>query len=170
MEEKTLVGLRWIVEILDANKIPYQIGGGLAAHLYGSPRAVNDIDISLSGKYFEQIIPLVSAYITEGPKHYVNEKWDCTTLSLNYEGQDIDMTDVDTLRMSNLNQTAWIQVRDIRLHEPVIMNVGGVSVRIMDPRDLLRYKNELGGEHQRVDITAIEKYSNVRGETSDRPK
>jgi hypothetical protein len=52
MNEKTLKALHFIVGILNKHKIQYRIGGGLAAHVYGSTRAVNDIDISLSGKFF----------------------------------------------------------------------------------------------------------------------
>ncbi len=158
MQEKTIKTLRWIVDILDRNKIPYKIGGGFAAHVYGSNRPVNDIDISLSGKYFSLIIPEVKEYITVGPKHYSNEKWDCDTLSLNYHGQDIDITDLDTLKMTNLDKTKWIQVKDIRLFDAITKNIEGIDVSIMDPRDLIAYKKELGGEHQLTDIEAVQKY------------
>lgn len=158
LDEKVISGLRWIVTILDKNKIPYKIGGGFAAKIYGSPREVNDIDISLSGKYFDVIVPEVSNYITAGPKHYLNEKWDCNTLSVNYNGQDIDMTDVDTLKMTDLTKTKWMNVKDYRLFDSIVTDINGVAVSIMDPRDLISYKKELGGEHQQIDIGAIQKY------------
>lgn len=158
LDKKVMQGLRWITEILDKNKIPYKIGGGFAAKVYGSPREINDIDISLSGTYFNRIIPEVSEYITAGPKHYLNEKWNCNTLSVNYYGQDIDMTDVDTLKMTNLEKTEWMNVKQKRLYDGIITDINGVSVSIMDPRDLISYKKELGGEHQLIDIKAIESY------------
>lgn len=159
MEEKTVNALHWIVGILAKNKIPYRIGGGFAAHVYGSPRLVNDIDISISGTYFPIIIPEVSDYITAGPKHYLNEKWDCDTLSLNYCGQEIDITDIDTLRMSGKEETEWFWAKDIYSKFPsVIMSVEGVDVSFMDPRDLIACKKQLGGDHQLVDIKAVEKY------------
>jgi len=158
LDNKTMEGLRWIVEILDKNKASYKIGGGFAAKIYGSPREINDIDISISGKYFSTIIPDVSSYITAGPKHYSNEKWDCDTLSLNYLGQDIDLTDVDTLKMSNLAKTEWMKVKEKRLFDGIITNINGIAVSIMDPRDLISYKKELGGEHQLIDIKAIQEY------------
>lgn len=160
LNEKVLNGLRWITEILDKNNIPYKIGGGFAAKIYGSPREVNDIDISLSGKYFYVIAPEVEEYITAGPKHYLNEKWDCNTLSIDYNGQDIDMTDVDTLKMTNLEKTEWIDVKDIRLFDSINFNINGIKASIMDPRDLIRYKKELGGDHQLIDIEYIQKYLN----------
>lgn len=159
MNEKTARGLKWIVGILNKNDIPYRIGGGLAAYVYGSRRPINDIDISVSGAYFSTIIPEVSDYIVAGPKHYLNEKWDCDTLSLDYHGQEIDLTDVDTLRMTNKDQTAWIQAKTLYdRYEPVILQVEGVNVSLFDPRGLIEYKKELGREHQAADIEAVEKY------------
>ncbi len=159
MDEKTLRGFKWIVEILNKNKIPYRIGGGFASHVYGSPRPINDIDISVSGKYFPIIVPEVFNYIIAGPQHYLNEKWDCDTLSLDYRGQKIDLTDVETLRMSNKEQTAWIQAKDLySQYDPVVMRVEGTDVSLFDPRGLVAYKKELSGEHQKIDIDAVQTY------------
>ncbi|MFA7285382.1 MAG: hypothetical protein WC011_00840 [Candidatus Paceibacterota bacterium] len=101
LEEKTINALKWIVGILNKHNIPYRIGGGFAAHVYGSSRPVNDLDFSLPGEYFPIIVSEAKDYITSGPKHYLNAKWDCDTLCLNYNNQDIDITDIDTLKMSN---------------------------------------------------------------------
>lgn len=159
MEEKALNALKWIVGTLSENNIPYCIGGGMATYLYGSGRPVNDIDISVSGKYFSTIVPLVSDYIIAGPKHYKNDKWDCTTLSLSYEGQDIDMTDADTLMMSKLDGTGWIKNKEIYQKYPnVIKEFSGINVSLMDPRVLFEYKQELGGEHQEFDRKFLKEY------------
>lgn len=159
MEQKTLDALRWIVGIFDKHNVTYRIGGGFAAHIYGAERPINDIDISLPGKFFEVIVPEVKDYITAGPKHYSNEKWDCDTLSLNYQGQDIDMTDIETLRMSNKEKTEWFQTKDrYRKYPNKVVDIEGISVSLIDPRDLAAYKKELDGDHQLVDIKAVEKY------------
>ncbi len=152
MTRRTIEALKWIVGILDDNGIPYRIGGGLATHLYGSGRPVNDIDISLSGQHFPTIVPLVRKYIVAGPKHYRNEKWDCETLSLSYHGQDIDLTDVDTLLMRDKDDTTWIRNREIYGKWPdVRKDIEGVIVTLMHPRVLLEYKEHLSGEHQERD-------------------
>ncbi|MBY0110792.1 hypothetical protein K2Y00_02205 [Patescibacteria group bacterium] len=159
MEAKTVEAVYWIVGILNKHQVPYRIGGGFAARIYGSNRAINDIDISLPGKYFDAILPDVQEYITAGPKHYKNEKWDCDTLSLNYHGQEIDMTDIDTLRMSNKEKSEWFQTKDrYRKYPNQIVEIEGVSVSLIDPRDLVAYKRELDGDHQLVDIAAVEQY------------
>jgi|SRR3989344_4415001 len=159
MEEKTFNALKWIVDMLNRNNIPYCIGGGMATYLYGSGRPVNDIDISVSGKYFSTIVPLVKDYIIAGPKHYKNDKWDCTTLSLNYNGQDVDLTDVDTLMMNRKDGTGWIRNKEIYQKYPnIIKEVDGISISLMDPRVLLEYKQELGGEHQESDLKFLRNY------------
>jgi hypothetical protein len=162
MNEKTLKALHFIVGIFNKHKIPYRIGGGFAAYIYGSTRPVNDIDISLSGEYFPIIVSEVSEYITSGPKHYSNAKWDCDTLSINYNGQEIDMTDIDTLRMSNKEQTEWFQTKDnYRKFTNIIKVVDDIEISLIDPRDLVAYKNELvdkDHQYQLDDVRAVERY------------
>ena len=160
MEEKTLNALRWIVDILDSHEIPYRIGGGFAAHVYGSTRPVNDIDISLSGTFFPIIMPEVAAYVSAELKHYSGEKWDCDGFSLDYHGQEIDISDIDTLRMSDLELTKWFQTKDhFRMFPSVLTNVDGIEVSLIDPHDLVAYKRHLADrDYQLIDIAAVQKY------------
>ncbi|MFZ1719753.1 MAG: hypothetical protein WAU28_00200 [Candidatus Moraniibacteriota bacterium] len=159
MEQKTTEALKWIVKILNDNRIHYRIGGGLAVALYGSTRPIKDIDISLSGKYFPVIVPIVQQFIIAGPQHYLNEKWDCATLSLNYHEQDIDLTDVDTLLMKNHEETEWIKNEIVYDKYPTITKkIEGMSVTLMHPKVLLEYKQHLSGEHQESDQKFLEQY------------
>ena len=113
----------------------------------------------MPGRYFSEILPEVSNYVTYGPQHYLNEKWDCDTLSLEYEGQEIDITDVDTLRMSNKERNAWLIPKELyRKFQPVHTTADDIKVTLLHPRDLVAYKKELDGDHQLVDIGAVEKY------------
>lgn len=159
MQKKTLNALKWATEILNKHQVPYRVGGGFAAHVYGAIRPINDIDITFPGKYFPNIIPEVSDYITYNFGHSQDEKWDCNGLTLEYDGQEIDMADIDTLKMSNKEKTEWLQTKDnFRKYPNVILDVEGVKVSFIDPRDLADYKKHLDGEHQIVDIKAVEKY------------
>ncbi len=162
LEEKTINALKWIVGILNKNNIPYGIGGGFAAHMYGSSRPVNDIDFSLSGEYFPVIVAETRDYITAGPKHYSNAKWDCNTLSLNYQGQQIDITDIDTLKMSSREKTEWFQTKDhFRKFSTITKVIENIEVSLIDPRDLIAYKKELADnehQYQMLDVQAVEKY------------
>lgn len=159
MNETTLAALKWIVTILNTNHIPYRVGGGAATYLYGSGRRVNDIDISVSGAYFPVLVPLVRDYITEGPTHYLGDKWDCNTLSLSYHGQEIDLTDVDTLLMKSSFDDTWIKNKDIyskwsNVQKPLGDNL---LITLMHPRVLLEYKHHLNGEHQEFDRAYLKK-------------
>ena len=162
LEQKTIDALRWITDILHRHNVPYRIGGGFAAHVYGSPRKVNDIDISLPGNYFDNIMPEISEYITYNLGHSANAKWDCIGLTLEYKGQEIDMTDVDTLRMSSLDFSKWFQTKDeFRKFDPILTDVSGIKVYLIDPRDLFAYKKELADInhlYQLEDINAVETY------------
>jgi hypothetical protein len=159
MKQDTEKALLWIVKILNKLNIPYRIGGGLAVYLYGHDREINDIDISIDGNHFKEIIPFVEKYITAGPKHYKNKKWDCFTLSLNYKNQDIDITDSQTLLMSSKDGKKWIKNKKIyKKHQDKIIKFNGVSIPIMDPRVLIEYKKELIGKHQEEDILFLQKY------------
>jgi hypothetical protein len=159
MKEKTVKALGWIAAILNKHNVPYRIGGGFAAHVYGSSRPVNDIDITLPGKYFAAVLPEISEYITWGPKQFSGEKWEGYGLTLNYYGQEIDITDIDILRMSNLALTDWFQTKDVfRTYEPIMMNVYEIDIVVIDPRDLIAYKKHMDGGHQQADVKAVEKY------------
>lgn len=159
MKQKTLNALKWIVNILNKHQIPYRIGGGFAAHMYGATRQINDIDITFPGKYFSVIIPEIYEYITYDLKNHIDKKWDCNGLTVKYDDQEIDMTDIDTLRMSNKEETKWLQTKDnFRKYPNIILNIEDMEVSIIDPRDLIAYKKHLNGEHQLVDIKAVEEY------------
>lgn len=162
MEEKTINALKWIIPILNKYNIPYRIGGGFAANVYGSERPIKDIDITLSGKYFPIIMHDILEFIEYDLKHYSDEKWDCDGLTINYYDQEIDITDIDTLRMSNKEKTEWLQTKDNYCkYELISIKVEGIKVSLINPRDLVAYKKELADEehlYQMIDIEAVEKY------------
>lgn len=69
------------------------------------------------------------------------------------------MTDIDTLRMSNKEKTEWFQTKELfRKFDTVPTEVAGITVSLIDPRDLVAYKKHLDGDHQLVDIEAVQKY------------
>jgi hypothetical protein len=160
-EPKTIDALKWIVDIFNKYNIPYRIGGGFAAKIYGSPRPLNDIDFGISEKYFPIILPEISQYITFGPARWNSDgKWDCELITLNYHGQEIDISGTDTSKISNKERTKWIPLADSSTNT-LNVNVQGIDVKIMNPRELKNYKKELDGEHQLVDIQAIDNYLNI---------
>jgi hypothetical protein len=158
LDPKTVNALHWIVGIFNKHNVSYRIGGGFAAKMYGSPRPLGDIDFGLSEKYFQIILPEISQYITFCPTHWNGDgKWDCEMMCLSYHDQEIDISGTDILKMSNKERTSWID-RSSSSFDTVDFDIDGITVKVMNPHELVKYKKELDGGHQLFDIKAIQKY------------
>ena len=77
---------------------------------------------------------------------------------LNYFGQEIDLCGSDTLKMSNKERTRWISSGST--FRSLDMIVQGIEIKVVHPQDLIDYKKELDGDHQQVDIEAIQRFLN----------
>ena|ERR1035437_326823 len=155
--DKTEKALRWIIGILNDHKIDYQISGGFAGKMFGSKRELHDIDIDIREKYFPVILPEISQYIIYGPERYKDAKWDDELITLNYEGQEIDISGIDTLKISNKERTKWIPYPNF-LSETLDMKFNGFDIKVINPKYFIEYKKELDGDHQLEDIKAAEEY------------
>ena len=151
--EKEKSALRWIVGILNRHNVPFQISGGLAAKLYGSPRPLNDIDIDIPREKFEEIISDVKEYITLEPKDYKDEKWDLYLMTLNYAGQEIDIGSAD-IRIYDEKSNRWIPFSS-RFDKSVWKEIEDLKIPIISKDDLIAVKKHLSGEHQKIDIAAL---------------
>lgn len=146
--------LLWIVTILNRKKIPFQISGGFAAKIYGSPRPLNDIDIDIPDDSFLDIYEDIKPYLIYGPDRYIDGKWDVKLATLNYKGQEIDIAGANSCKISNKARTDWI-ILPCDFSKVVYINVFGIEVPVISKDDLVAYKKELDGEHQITDIEAI---------------
>ncbi len=146
--------LNWIVDIFKKNNIPFVITGGLAAKSYGSPRELNDIDIDIHDKDLYLISEQVKPYIVFGPKKYKDERWDLLLLMLNHEGQDIDISGGDTLKICDARSGEW-EVDTTDFSDVEKRDIFGIQVPVISKKRLIDYKSMLVGEHQKIDIKAI---------------
>jgi hypothetical protein len=149
--------LRWIIGILHRRAIEYQMTGGFAAKLYGSPRELNDIDVDICERDFKTILPDISDYVIDGPAHYNDGKWDGEFITINYRGQRIDIGGIDSLRITNKKRTEWIPYQR-SYFDTLQIEVHGMMLKVLSPRKLIEYKKELDGKDQLIDIRAVEKY------------
>ena len=150
--EKTFA---WIVGVLNKHQVPFVISGGLAAKSYGSPRPLNDIDIDIHDKDFDLILNDIKTYIVFGPDYYRDERWDLLLATLNHEGQEVDISGGDTLKICDARTSEW------KLNKTDFSNVEqreifGITVPVIFRKDLIEYKSMLAGEHQQVDIQAAQ--------------
>lgn len=149
-------GLRWITGILNGHRIPFQLTGGLAAHAYGATRPIHDIDLDIPEDRFDDILDEVRPYIILSPKHYRDKVWDLKLMTLNYLGQEIDLGGAYATRILDEKTGEWHDCRaDLAATRP--MTVAGVTVPVVDKRELIEYKSWLAlpGDHQEQDVREI---------------
>ncbi len=156
-QEKTINALNWIVEILNRRNIKYQISGGFAAKVYGSERALNDIDIDVPEENLPEILEEVKPYVIFDLQHINDGKWDMDLMTLNYHGQEIDIGGAYKIKVSNKDRTAWIPI-PVDFSRVKKIDIEGIEVNIINPEDLIGYKKYLDGDHQLVDIKAAAKH------------
>ncbi|OGY94629.1 MAG: hypothetical protein A2406_02270 [Candidatus Komeilibacteria bacterium RIFOXYC1_FULL_37_11] len=152
--KNTKEALDWIVKILKKHKVPFQITGGLAAKIYGSKRLLNDIDIDIPDKYFSKIIEDLKGFIVYGPKHYIDERWDCKSLTLNFNGQEIDISGGNNIKICDARTGKWEKM-PTDFSASILKEIYGITIPIVSPADLIAYKSMLTGEHQKEDIEAV---------------
>ena len=145
-----------ILYVLNRKEIPFQISGGFAAKIYGSPRPLNDIDIEVPDDKIEYVVPDVRQYIVSGPGRYKDERWDLNLMTLNIRGQEIDISGGYGVKICDARTGVWtpcpVDFSDYELRE-----VFGNYVPVIPKRKLIEYKKMLVGAHQRIDIEAVEK-------------
>ena len=91
--KKAIEALRWIIDILESNNVPYQIEGGLAAICHGSTRELVDIDIFIPNSGFAKIAENVKEFNQFGPDYHFGTHWKLTYQILSYNGQQIELCD-----------------------------------------------------------------------------
>jgi hypothetical protein len=140
METNTKNALEWIVGVLRKNEIPFQITAGLAAKVYGSNRPLFDIDIDVPETNIPDIVREVKEYITKGPYHLQDDFFDLTLLTLEYQGQPIDLGGAYEVKIRNKETGEWIEYpTDFRKSEN--HTIYGVDVPVVTKEELIHYKS-----------------------------
>jgi len=147
--------LHWIVPILVRRAIPFHVTGGLAAKVYGSPRPLNDIDLEVSDEMLHHFVPEVQPFLEFGPARHKDERWDLPLMVLNYRGQIIDISGADSVRICDARTGEWVHCPS-DLSKAEWHSVFDLRIPVMDRVSLLSYKQMLQGEHQQIDIEAIQ--------------
>lgn len=154
IKKNTKKAFQWIVGILKKHKIPFQITGGLAAQAYGSKRPLNDIDIDILKDRFNEILTEVKNYIIYGPARYVDERWDLKLMTLEHQGQKIDISGAYQTKICDIRTKKWCQYPvDFTKNEK--RKIFGLLVPVISKNDLVEYKSILGRKEDKQDIKAI---------------
>ncbi len=149
--------LEFLLPIFENLHIPFQITGGLAAHIYGSNRPINDIDIDVPEDRIENLIPFFEKYIIFGPGHYRDAKWDLQLITLDYNGQEVDIGGAFQTKIFDDTNQFWVNY-PANFSTTEFKNYLGLNLPLINPQELISYKKLLTGAHQKEDIIAITKY------------
>lgn len=146
----------WIVGILKKHKIPFQITGGCAARAYGSKRPLSDIDIDVPENAIKQIASEAKDYIKRGPDRYIDDNFDLMLLTLNFEGQEIDICG-DVCKTRSGVGGEWLGSKtDFSKYE--IKELYGTKVPVENKADLIKYKKQMAREVDLEDIKQMTLY------------
>ena len=156
MARRTKEAFLWVVKILKKHKIPFEIGGGLAARAYGTKRRLADIDIDLNEKGYKKIIKVIKPYIIFGPKFYKDKNWKLNLITLKYKGQKIDLAGIIHTKIFNSNKKKWIILKSHLTHAH-LKKIYGINVPIEDKKELISYKKKLDREVDKIDIKQLSK-------------
>lgn len=154
--KKAIEALKWIVNILESNDVPYQIEGGLAAMCYGSTRELIDIDIFIPNFGFTNISKAVKKYSQFGPDYHVGTHWKLIYQILNFNNQQIELCDANNAEYLDTKNNVWIK-RDIDFSKAENITEFGIKIKVIPRLDLIEYKGRLSRDVDLIDIEQIDK-------------
>jgi len=152
--ENTENAFKWIVGLLQKNKIPFQLSGGFAARIYGSDRHLYDIDFEVPDTYFDKLLPLVKDYLIYGPQREQDETYDLLLMTLEYEGEKIDISGCETDKLYNHESKQW-EYCGTKINDVVEKEIYGLKVPVIKWQDLVAYKNKVRRPTDLEDVKAI---------------
>jgi hypothetical protein len=148
---------------LEAQRIPYLLGGGLGCWARGGPPSSNDIDLMVKRSDAERTLrSLATAGMrTERPpEQWLYKAWDGDTLiDLIFEPAGMRITDEVLERGEELN-VAGMQVRTMALDDILVTKLLALDEHSADYRDLLQIGRSL---REQID------WSGLRERTSSSP-
>ena len=142
---------RWIVGILRRHAVPFQVGGGFAASLYGSKRKTRDIDILIRPPSLRLILPAVRRYLVFGPDRYRDRHFDAFLATLEIYGTTIDL--ITECKVRDHHTGTWHLLAG--LTQSVRKKVFGHWVSVEAKEKLIKIKKMIGRKKDVEDITAM---------------
>lgn len=147
----TKEALSWITNLIKQHNIPFQIAGGLAMQAYGSTRELHDIDIDIPEDDFEKIRDEVAPFVLFGPGRFKSDCWDLLLMTLNYHGQEIDLSGAYSARIFNKENKVWEHIIT-DFTKVNYIKVYGLNLPIIGSKELIDYKKGLARPVDLLDV------------------
>lgn len=156
-----LAAATWIAELLEQERIPYMVVGGLAARAHGATRALADIDLYVPTEALARVATVADDQVTRSPARHVGDQWDIVFMQLQYAGQKIELGGADHVRIASAADGRWV-IQHIDLWSAVPMETGlGVVMPVIPVADLIAYKRLLDRPVDREDVAELEHKRNT---------
>lgn len=154
--DKTEAAFRWICKLLAERQIPFVVGGGFAVRLFGGTRPVYDIDLDIPEERFSELLPAVQPYVVSGPSRFKDKLFDVFLLTLDYQGQAIDITGAESIRVYDTIAQVWRD--DPTDFEAVeVREAYGLTVKVQRLDLLVRYKRWIARATDLQDVDELER-------------
>jgi hypothetical protein len=157
MPESKARALKWIVDILNRHAIRYLVSGGMAASMYGSRRAVRDIDIDIEACEFSEIEKDLRPYFVCEPRWHKSRAFWNYLLTLRYAGEVIDIAAGENAKYFDPSSGTWrhdaTDFADFQTRK-----LDGQTVRIVSPGALIAYKQRFPRAEDLEDIAAVRRW------------
>lgn len=147
--------LVWITDIIKKHHIPYQIAGGLAVRAYGSTRPLMDIDIDIPEDDFDKILEDVREHITFGPDWFKSDTWQLYLMTLNYQGQEIDICGAYRTKIYNKLCGTWDKIIT-DFSKVTYIEFEGLKLPVIPRDELIAYKKILARPVDWLDLAYLE--------------
>lgn len=148
------VAFEWIVGIFRVHAIPFQLSGGLAARIYGSPRELRDLDFDIPDNRIGDVAVLLAPFVRFGPERTRSRAFENVLLTLCYGGVSIDIGGGTTCRIFDPRTDTWEQcASDFGVFSEE--EVYGMVVPVIRPDDLVGYKSVNPRAEDLEDIVAV---------------
>lgn len=154
MTNNTKSAFLWIINILNKLDVPFQITGGLAARAYGATRPLEDIDIDIPEDKFSLVKTNVDSFVVYGPEQFKDGSWDLMLMTLNYHGQQIDLSGASHTKICNRATKKW-QDLPANFSTAEIKTLFDVDVPVIAKNELLQYKKIIARPVDLIDIEQI---------------
>jgi len=156
MQANIKKAFQWIVDIIKTNGVPFYVSGGIAANVYGADRPIFDIDIEIPDQCFDKIFPLVKDFVIYGPRRYMDANFDILLMTLEYEGQRIDISGCTSDKLYDRDKGIWEFYGD-KISNVIEKDVYGLKVPVINRQDLIEYKKKIKRPTDLEDVIAIKK-------------
>lgn len=144
--------LRFLIDTLNKNNIPFQVSGGLGAITYGATRELRDIDIEINKENCQKARELFKDYIVEDFRRYSDEEFDLWMMTLDIDGVPVDINQVEESYIFKDGEKILLPEG---LIDTEMKSIDGIEFPVQNKKNLVDYKQMLGRDTDLTDATEM---------------